>query len=164
MKTLYSWRETTEEGQYSLFPSEELNPLDILSQTENINQYCFYGRCIGFQVISHFNLHTRKIFQESNGTNYLKITLQFCEGMRTILKFVSVGMASFSELYYANGTVFGRCSNSLQYLMDPEAKARRIVTISQHADISFCQAFWHLNESGKYLSHYNQINQIMNPY
>ncbi|XP_058807221.1 hormone-sensitive lipase isoform X2 [Phymastichus coffea] len=131
-KTLYSWREIMEDGQYSLFPSEEFRPQELLNQTENINQCSFYGRCIGFQ---------------------------FCEGMRTILKFVSVGMASFSELYYANGTLFGRCSNSVQYLMDPEAKARRIVTISQHADISFCQAFWHLNESDLLLS----LPQIVMP-
>ena len=70
--------------------------------------------------------------------------------MKTILKVVTVGMASFSEVFYANGTLLGRATNSLQYVVDPEARARRIVTISQHADISFCQAFWHLNESGKF--------------
>ncbi|KAL7292247.1 hypothetical protein TKK_0014193 [Trichogramma kaykai] len=125
MKTLYSWREQTEDGSYSLFPSDEHSPQELLNQAENINQYCFYGRCIAFQ---------------------------FCDSLRTILKLISVGMASFSELYYANGTLLGRCSNSLQYVMDPEARARRIVTISQHADISFCKAFWHLNESDLLLS------------
>jgi len=58
-------------------------------------------------------------------------------------------MASFSEIYYSNGTLLGRCTNSVKYLLDPEARARRIVNISQHADISFCQAFWFLSESGK---------------
>ncbi|OXU23851.1 hypothetical protein TSAR_010329 [Trichomalopsis sarcophagae] len=119
MKTLYSWREPMEDGHYSLFPSEEHSPQELLNQAENINQYCFYGRCLGFQ---------------------------FCNSMRTALKVISVGMASFSEVFYANGTLLGRCTNSLQYVLDPEARARRIVTISQHADISFCQAFWHLTE------------------
>jgi len=58
-------------------------------------------------------------------------------------------MASFSEIYYSNGTLLGRCTNSVKYLLDPEARARRIVNIAQHADISFCQAFWFLSESGK---------------
>ena len=85
------------------------------------------------------------------------LKLQFCDSMRTVLKGVSFGMASFSELYYANGTLFGRWTNSLQYLMNPEARARRIVTISQHADISFCKAFWHLNESGRCFLYCNVI-------
>lgn len=130
IKILYSKSKQNEE--YSLFLSDEYDAQEILSQAENINQYCFYGRCLGFQ---------------------------FCDSMKIVLKVVSVGMASFSELFYANGTLFGRCSNSLQYLMDPEARARRIVTISQHADISFCQAFWHLNESDLILS----LPQIVMP-
>lgn len=59
-------------------------------------------------------------------------------------------MASFSETYYTNGTVLGRCTNFLKYFLDPETKARRIVDISQRADIQFCQAFWELNESSEY--------------
>lgn len=59
------------------------------------------------------------------------------------------GMVSYSEVFYSNGTLLGRWSNFVKYLLDPEARARRIVNISQHADISFCQAFWFLNESGE---------------
>lgn len=69
--------------------------------------------------------------------------------MKTILKAVLYGMTSFSEIFYANGTLLGRCTNSIQYLVDPEARARRVVTVTQHADISFLQAFWSLNESSK---------------
>ena len=58
-------------------------------------------------------------------------------------------MAAFSEAFFSNGTVLGRCANSIKYVSDPEAKARRIVNVSQRADISFCKAFWLLNESGK---------------
>lgn len=50
-KILYSWRESIEDGQYSLFYTEGHSPQELLSQAENINQYCFYGRCLGFQVI-----------------------------------------------------------------------------------------------------------------
>ncbi|XP_014205490.1 hormone-sensitive lipase isoform X1 [Copidosoma floridanum] len=125
VKSLFKSQEQMEDGQYNLFPSEGHDPHKILRQTEAINQYSFYGRCLGFQ---------------------------FCDNMKTILKVVLVGMASFSEIFYANGTLLGRCTNSFQYLVDPEARARRIVTISQHADISFCQAFWHLNESDLLIS------------
>ncbi|KMQ94919.1 hormone-sensitive lipase [Lasius niger] len=51
-----------------------------------------------------------------------------------------------NEMYYNNDTVLGRCANSIKYFLDPEARARRIVSISQYADISFAQAFWFLNE------------------
>lgn len=67
--------------------------------------------------------------------------------MKIIIKTVLLGMVSFSELYYSNGSILGRCANSMKYLLDPEARARRIVTIAQNADVAFCQAFWCLNES-----------------
>lgn len=34
--------------------------------------------------------------------------------------------------------------------MDPELRARRIVNISQYADVQFCKSFWFLAESGKF--------------
>lgn len=83
------------------------------------------------------------------GSNLFCCLFQFCDSLKHVLKTILFGMASFSEIYYNNGTVLGRCANSVKYLLDPEARARRIVNISQNADISFCQAFWFLNESGK---------------
>lgn len=56
-------------------------------------------------------------------------------------------MASFSEIYYTNNSLIGRCTNSLKYIVDPEARARRIVNISQRADVHFLKAFWLLNET-----------------
>lgn len=38
-----------------LFPSAEHSPEELLNQAESINQYCFYGRCLGFQVLN-FNI------------------------------------------------------------------------------------------------------------
>lgn len=120
LNTLYSWSDRMNDGKLSLFASNDHSPQELLNRAENINQYCFYGRCLGFQ---------------------------FCDSLKNILKTLSVCMASFSEAYYANGTLFGRCANSVKYILDPEARARRIVNISQHADVSFCQAFWFLNEN-----------------
>ncbi|XP_071566155.1 hormone-sensitive lipase isoform X2 [Temnothorax nylanderi] len=121
LKLMYSWStEVLDDGKLSLFPLEQYSIQELLNNAENINQYCFYGRCLGFQ---------------------------FCDSLRHVLKTLSFFMASFSEMYYSNGTLLGRCTNSVKYLLDPEARARRIVNISQHADISFCQAFWFLSES-----------------
>lgn len=33
-----------------LFPKDDYPQEEILLSSENINQYCFYGRCLGFQV------------------------------------------------------------------------------------------------------------------
>lgn len=38
------------DGKLSLFSSNEHTPQELLNQAESINQYCFYGRCLGFQV------------------------------------------------------------------------------------------------------------------
>ncbi|XP_015180600.1 PREDICTED: hormone-sensitive lipase isoform X2 [Polistes dominula] len=120
LKTLFSWSDQTKDGKLSLFSSNEHSPQELLNQTEIVNQYCFYGRCLGFQ---------------------------FGDNIKNILRTISVCLASFSEIYYSNGTLFGRWTNSLKYVMDPEARARRIIHVSQHADVSFCQSFWFLNET-----------------
>lgn len=41
---------------------------------------------------------------------------------------------------------------STRYFTDPEEKAKRIVNISQNADIDFCKAFWFLSE-GELMKH-----------
>ncbi|XP_071441520.1 hormone-sensitive lipase isoform X1 [Hetaerina americana] len=119
LKTLISW---SAEG--SLFPIESHSPKELLTQAENINQYCFYGRCLGFQ---------------------------FCTSMRKVLKFISVAMASYSEIYYGEGGFISKASNSIwtggKYLIDPELRSRRIVNISQHAPVDFCKSFWLLAET-----------------
>jgi hypothetical protein len=49
IKTLYLWQEPAED-EHTLF-RENHTAQELLNQAENINQYCFYGRCLGFQVI-----------------------------------------------------------------------------------------------------------------
>ncbi|KAG6803591.1 hormone-sensitive lipase isoform X1 [Apis mellifera caucasica] len=120
LQTLYSWSEYINDGKPSLFIGDNHNPHEILNKVETINQYCFYGRCLGFQ---------------------------FHDNLKPILKTILVCMATFSEAFYANGTLLARCANSVKYMLDPEIRARRIVDVSQRADISFCQAFWFLNET-----------------
>lgn len=41
--------EWSEPGE--LFPAGDHSPQELLAKAESINQYCFYGRCLGFQVI-----------------------------------------------------------------------------------------------------------------
>lgn len=50
--TLISWNN---EGE--LFPREDHPPEQILAQSDSINQYCFYGRCLGFQVKHRFKVN-----------------------------------------------------------------------------------------------------------
>lgn len=71
--------------------------------------------------------------------------------MKSILKFLSLTMAIFSEAYYNNGSFLYRATNSVwtsgKYVLDPDTRARRIVNISQNADVDFCKAYWFLAES-----------------
>lgn len=95
---------------------------------DTINQYCFYGRCLGFQ---------------------------YGDSIRGVLRFLGIGMASYSETYYSQtdnrSSTLLKTTRSLwssgKYLMNPELRARRIVNISQNAKIDFCKSFWFLAES-----------------
>lgn len=121
LKHCHTLREWTKSGE--LFPDAR-SVEELLSKAETINQFCFYGRCLGFQ---------------------------FCESMRPLLKFISIGMAGFSEGYYSEGGRISKATSlmytSTKYMLDPELRARRIVNISQHSNVDFCKAFWFLAES-----------------
>lgn len=117
--TLHEWSEAG-----SLFPSGIHTAEELFNMGDTINQYCFYGRCLGFQ---------------------------FCESVRPILKFIAVCMAGFSEAYYSDGGTISRATSSMwtggKYFLDPELRSRRIVNISQNSSVDFCKAFWFLAES-----------------
>jgi hormone-sensitive lipase len=119
LTTLISWSEPG-----NLFPDEKHSPIELLSRAHNINQYCFYGRCLGFQ---------------------------YCDSMRKALQFICIAMASYSEAYYNTGGLFSKATNSVitgsKYLLDPELRARRIVNIAQYSDVEFCKSFWQLAET-----------------
>lgn len=70
--------------------------------------------------------------------------------MRSILKGISICMAGFSEAFYNKGNIMNSVWAGGKYMIDPELRARRIVNISQYANIDFCKAFWFLAESGNY--------------
>lgn len=99
-----------------LFPAGNQTPEDIIKRAESINQYAFYGRCLGFQ---------------------------YCESIKPVLKFIAISMASFSEAYYSTNGKFIKATNSMftsgKYLLDPELRARRIVNISQNSSVDFCK-------------------------
>lgn len=119
LQTIHDWSENG-----SLFPTENYTTQELFNNAETINQYCFYGRALGFQ---------------------------FYESMRPVLKFISICMAGFSEAYYSNGGKIIKATSSMwtsgKYFMDPELRARRIVNISQNSSVDFCKAFWFLAES-----------------
>ncbi|CAO1436583.1 unnamed protein product [Diamesa serratosioi] len=107
-----------------LFPTINQTPEDIIKRAESMNQYPFYGRCLGFQ---------------------------YCESIKPVLKFIAISMASFSEVYYSTNGKFIKATNSMftsgKYLLDPELRARRIVNISQNSSVDFCKSFWFLAET-----------------
>ncbi|KAG5674157.1 hypothetical protein PVAND_004141 [Polypedilum vanderplanki] len=103
----------------NLFP--EHSPDEILQRAQMIDQFAFYGRCLGFQ---------------------------FYNSVKAVLKFISISMACYSESYYSNNGKFIKATNSMftsgKYYFDPEIRARRVVNLSQHASVDFCKSFWQL--------------------
>ncbi|TMW54108.1 hypothetical protein DOY81_000784 [Sarcophaga bullata] len=119
---LHDWSKDTAD----LFASGKHSAEELFEMGETINQYCFYGRCLGFQ---------------------------YGDSIRGVLRFISIGMAGFSETFYAqdnDGTLLKTTRSvwtSGKYLLNPELRARRIVNLSQNAKIDFCKSFWFLSES-----------------
>ncbi|XP_030388505.1 hormone-sensitive lipase [Scaptodrosophila lebanonensis] len=119
---LHEWAGNTGD----LFASGRHTAEQLFELGDTINQYCFYGRCLGFQ---------------------------YGDSIRGVLRFISIGMASYSETYYsqADDSTILKTTRSLwtsgKYLINPELRARRIVNISQNAKIDFCKSFWFLAES-----------------
>ncbi|CAG9766982.1 unnamed protein product [Ceutorhynchus assimilis] len=130
LQTLMSWSHNG-----SLFVEDR--PLeDLISVCKDVNQYCFYGRCLGFQ---------------------------FCDSLKNVLQFIALSMAIFSEAYYSQGSLISKATNSVmtttKYITDPEQRAKRIVNISQNADVDFCKSFWFLSESELM----NQLPSVVSP-
>lgn len=111
----------------SLFPRAAHSAAELFDTAASIDQYSFYGRCLG---------------------------VQYCESMQRVVRFLAVCMAGFSEAYYGRDVEgSGRLARTTasvwrsgKYLVDPELRARRIVNISQNAEIDFCKEFWSLTE------------------
>ena len=109
-----------------LFANGKHTAEELFEMGQTINQYCFYGRCLGFQ---------------------------YGDSIKGVLRFISIGMAGFSESYYSQDDdgPFVKTTRSVwtsgKYFLNPELRARRIVNISQNAKIDFCKAFWFLAES-----------------
>ncbi|XP_050315776.1 hormone-sensitive lipase isoform X2 [Anthonomus grandis grandis] len=115
----------------------EDRPLEeLISVCQDINQYCFYGRSMGFQ---------------------------FCDSLKNVLQFIALSMAIFSEAYYSQGSLISKATNSVmtttKYITDPEQRAKRIVNISQSAEVDFCKSFWFLSESELM----NQLPSVISP-
>ncbi|XP_031621456.1 hormone-sensitive lipase [Contarinia nasturtii] len=108
----------------SLFPLGDHKAIGLFNTSACVNQYSFYGRCIGFH---------------------------YCESMQSVMKFLGICLAGFSEIFYNNnGNRIMKATSSMytggKYYWNPELRARRIVNLSQYAGIDFCKAFWSLTE------------------
>ncbi|XP_075166336.1 hormone-sensitive lipase [Haematobia irritans] len=121
---LHEWSMNSED--YDLFANGDHSAEDLFEKGDTINQYSFYGRCLGFQ---------------------------YGDSIRSVLKILSISMAGFSEAFYAHdfdGPLLKTTRSvwtSGKYLLNPELRARRIVNLSQNAKIDFCKSFWFLAES-----------------
>uniref|UniRef100_A0A146KY97 Hormone-sensitive lipase n=2 Tax=Lygus hesperus TaxID=30085 RepID=A0A146KY97_LYGHE len=116
-KHLISW---SEPGKLIPSPTKEHLVSALMRQVgKPINQYCFYGRCLG---------------------------IQFCDSIAMIFKTLLILMASFSEMYYSDGKLLDPVLKSGKYLYNPELRAKRVVNISQYGSVNFCKSFWLLGE------------------
>ena len=99
-----------------LFVKGDHTTAELLATVNSINNYCYYGRTLGFQYV---------------------------DSIKPVMKFIAICMASFSESYYSNGNALFKATSSMltsgKYLMDPEARSRRIVNISQNSSVDFCK-------------------------
>lgn len=63
--------------------------------------------------------------------------------MQSVLKFLGICLAGFSEAYYTEGNRITKATSSMwtggKYYWNPELRARRIVNLSHHAAIDFCK-------------------------
>lgn len=70
--------------------------------------------------------------------------------MQSVMKFLGICLAGFSEAYYRDGNRITKATSSMytggKYYWNPELRARRIVNLSKFAGIDFCKAFWSLTE------------------
>lgn len=120
---LLSFHSWSEDG--NLFPTKkEHTPDEILQRVSGINQFAFYGRCMGFQ---------------------------YHDSIKPVLKFISISMAGYSESYYSKNSTLIKATNSMfttgKYFLDPELRSRRIVNLSNNASIDFCKVACFLNFS-----------------
>ncbi|CAG9822960.1 unnamed protein product [Phaedon cochleariae] len=115
----------SDKEQGNLFVKDECPLQELFGKCGQVNQHCFYGRHLGYQ---------------------------FCESVKNVLQFVTISMTLFSEVYYNDGSsLVSKAKSSFmsttKFLTDPEERAKRIVNISQNAEVDFCKAFWFLAET-----------------
>lgn len=114
MEKLLVMHENSDDG--NLYSKEYSHDNLITRYADVINQTCFYGRSIGFQ---------------------------FVDSLKTLLRYINVALASFSESYYMNRALVMKTANYFLkqpvYFMDPELCARRIMNVSRNCDIKFCK-------------------------
>lgn len=63
--------------------------------------------------------------------------------MQSVLKFLGICLAGFSEAYYRDGNSLAKATSSMwtggKYYWNPELRARRIVNLSHYSAIDFCK-------------------------
>jgi Hormone-sensitive lipase (HSL) N-terminus len=100
----------------NLYSKEYSHDNLITRSAQVINQTCFYGRSIAFH---------------------------YTDSLRSLMRYLAVALASFSEAYYMKGAMALKTTNYFlrqpTYFLDPELCARRIMNVSRNCDVKFCK-------------------------
>ncbi len=130
----------------SLFPHEYHSAAELIEDLGNFNQYCFYGRALGFQ---------------------------YDPAMRRLLTVVATLLAAFSEVYFhpnqpnAIQRAYIWTSRLSKYSRNPEQRAKRILNASQNCTVDFLKQFWDLNENEllhqfpRVFFHHVDVNEVI---
>lgn len=114
LENLVQMHENSDNG--NLYSKEYSHDNQITRAASVINQICFYGRSIGFQ---------------------------YADSLKSLLRYITVACASFSESYYMKGALALKTTSYFlkqpSYFMDPELCARRIINVSRNCDVKFCK-------------------------
>jgi hormone-sensitive lipase len=88
---------------------------------------------------------------------------QFNTALRGFLTTVCISMASFGDGYAKHDGSFTVAAASLlngpKYLINPDLRAKRLISLSTLVDMEFCKAFWSLTE--RYGFQVNDDNQYL---
>ena len=143
---------------HSLFAAsdQELSKsLKVLRYIDSLDNTCFYGRPLGFQVRIEVRYRRIRHFCSSLHLSVMSFTLLALYSQRTrydgsvpplefhCLSIWSTQVRRSVRMHYKK-------LHSGRFILSAEQRAKRIVQVTREADISLCKGFWNLSEEGLY--------------
>ena len=138
-----------------LFPLQQDSALisdkiSIMRRIEQLDNSCFYGRSMGFQVtlIIIIIIIIIIIMLQLIMIDWF-IWFQFAPSIGRVFHFIGIVLATYS-VRWEKGTSWASLLHSGRLMLSPERRAKRIIKVTREADISFCKGFWNMSEEGLY--------------